>query len=198
MKRILCCGDSNTWGNTGNGNRYDDKYQWPVLLQKKLGDNFKVVQEGLRARIAGDFETEKPYLNGRNTFEAIYRSAMPAEYIVIALGTNDLKRRYERTAEDIFNDLLWYANETERLKEENDNKTTKIIYIAPPNFKTKSDYFDANEAIRQKVSKLLGESEYSIISFDNLSMGEDGLHFDVTAHERVADAVYKAIKGLDS
>ena len=38
-KRILCFGDSNTWGyNAVEGNRYDEDTRWTMRLQKQLGD----------------------------------------------------------------------------------------------------------------------------------------------------------------
>ena len=51
MKRILCYGDSNTWGTDDKThNRLDEKTRFTKLLQKKLGKNFEVIEEGLRSR----------------------------------------------------------------------------------------------------------------------------------------------------
>lgn len=49
MKRILCFGDSNTWGLVaGTDNRYDWETRWTGRLQDALsGDGFQVVEEGL-------------------------------------------------------------------------------------------------------------------------------------------------------
>ena len=56
MKKILIYGDSNTWGdNFFLGKRIDDDKQWANILQKKLGSEYKVIQEGLPGRIAGNF-----------------------------------------------------------------------------------------------------------------------------------------------
>ena len=66
MKKILIYGDSNTWGdNFFLGKRIDDDKQWANILQKKLGSEYKVIQEGLPGRIAGNFDIEEPYKNGR-------------------------------------------------------------------------------------------------------------------------------------
>ena len=37
-KRIVCFGDSNTWGYIPiTGERYDESIRWPARLQEKLG-----------------------------------------------------------------------------------------------------------------------------------------------------------------
>lgn len=197
MKRVLCYGDSNTWGHTGHGTRYEDELQWPNILQNKLGQDYKVIQEGLRARVSGNYEDEKPFLNGQSAFEAIARSSMPAEYLILALGTNDLKLKYSRTAEDIYQDLLWYASEVARLAEPNENKTMKIIFVAPPNFKTRIGGFEADETVRQSLIRLLTATKYPVICFDDLDMSEDKLHFSENGHQRMAEAVFDKIKELE-
>jgi len=194
MKRILCYGDSNTWGHAGLNVRIDDPKQWPNILQAHFLDSFRVVQQGLRARVAGSFETEKPYLNGQDAFEAIFRSSTPVAFAIIALGTNDLKSKYGRTAQNIYDDLLWYADKINDLQSENDGIKTEVIFIAPANFSSKKDYFDADQSIWRELLELLKKSEQTVISFTDLEMGEDGLHYKESAHKRVAEAVYEKIK----
>lgn len=196
MKRILCYGDSNTWGNTGQATRYDDKVQWPVILQNKLGEEFKVVQEGLRARIAGGFETERPYLNGQGHFEAIFRSAAPVSFAVIALGTNDFKSRYSRSAKDIYADLMWYADKIKELQEDNYGHDVKVIFLTPANFLPSKDYFDADPSIREGLLELFMECEHPFIMLSDLEITEDGVHYTQSDHQQVAQVVYSELKEL--
>lgn len=38
LKRILCYGDSNTWGFMGeSGERFDEQTRWPCLLEQLTG-----------------------------------------------------------------------------------------------------------------------------------------------------------------
>ena len=66
MKKIKIYGESYTWGdNFFLGRRiYDDK-QWANILQRKLGSEYKVIQEGLPGRIAGNFDKEETFKNGK-------------------------------------------------------------------------------------------------------------------------------------
>ena len=48
MIHILCFGDSNTYGYKPDGTgRFDENTRWTGLLQKKLGTEFRVIEEGL-------------------------------------------------------------------------------------------------------------------------------------------------------
>lgn len=56
-KRILCFGDSNTHGFCADpmdcadgGNRFNESERWTCLLQKQLGDEYLVIEEGLGGR----------------------------------------------------------------------------------------------------------------------------------------------------
>lgn len=51
-KRIVCFGDSNTWGYIPvTGERYDETIRWPARLQEMLGcERCTVVEEGLTGR----------------------------------------------------------------------------------------------------------------------------------------------------
>lgn len=45
MKKILCYGDSNTWGYVpGTGERYPEDVRWPCVCQKELGEEFKIMK----------------------------------------------------------------------------------------------------------------------------------------------------------
>ena len=48
MKTIVCFGDSNTWGsNPTTRDRYPFEQRWTGILQRELGDGYRVVEEGL-------------------------------------------------------------------------------------------------------------------------------------------------------
>ena len=60
MKKILIYGDSNVWGdNFILGERIPDERQWVNILSEKLGNDYKIYQEGLPGRLAGSIEEEK-------------------------------------------------------------------------------------------------------------------------------------------
>ena len=50
MRRILCFGDSNTYGYDPRGGRYDENTRWTKRLDTLLGDGWTVVEEGFNGR----------------------------------------------------------------------------------------------------------------------------------------------------
>ena len=93
---------------TSTKKRIVDSMQWPNLLQAMLGSKYKIIQEGLPGRLAGNDEKEKLYKNGQSTFECIFRTSSPVDIVIIALGTNDLQLKYHKSIQQITDDLVWY------------------------------------------------------------------------------------------
>jgi lysophospholipase L1-like esterase len=88
---VLCYGDSNTWGfEASTGERLGRWDRWPGVLQRILGDEVHVVEEGLNGRTT---VFDVPYEDGRNGlahFPVSLRTHAPIDVVVISLGTNDL------------------------------------------------------------------------------------------------------------
>ena len=64
MKRILCFGDSLTWGyDPANRVRFDEDSRWPCVMEKILGDGYKVIEEGQNGRTIA---TEDPAEGEKN------------------------------------------------------------------------------------------------------------------------------------
>lgn len=197
MKRILCYGDSNTWGKRAYEGRLPDEKHWTQLLGAKLGPNYKVIQEGLSGRFAGNLESGvNEFKNGQSSFEAIYRSAGPVDIVIIALGTNDLKSKYTRKAKDIYSDIMWYVTKANAIASDEGDLPAKPLIITPANFVPKEDYFFAEPSLREELLELFMECEYPFIMLGDLEITDDGVHYTENDHVRVADSVYSEIKEL--
>lgn len=206
MKKILIYGDSNVWGdNFFTGVRIPDEKQWPNILQKLLGKEFKILQEGLPGRVAGNIELDKKYKNGKDTFLAIFKTNAPVDYVIIALGTNDLQVKYDRDASLIAKDLLWYKDIILEEYVDDDNKKKyfvsskmpKIIYLLPTHFieKENNPVFDYNSGIKRRKLINLFKNNQNVTSyiFDNLPLFEDGIHLNYDGHKQLAEEVKKII-----
>ena len=99
-KHILCIGDSNTHGYCADpadcadgGIRFNEEERWTCLLQKALGDEYLVTEEGLSGRTT---VFPDPLHENMDVLPYIYALLKSHEYIdllVIMLGTNDSKER---------------------------------------------------------------------------------------------------------
>lgn len=204
MKRILIYGDSNLWGfNFIENKRLDDKYQWANMLKEYLGPEYNIIQEGLPGRVAGNIDNKKLYKNGKASFDAIYRSCTPVDYIIIALGTNDLSIEYDRTAHDIYNDLMWYKERVKEIysdlvyKQRYFNEFPKFIYVLPGNFdylNDAKDFYDlSREEERQKLIKIFKDNNLEIyVELNNIELIKgDGIHYSTKGQQQVFEEVKK-------
>ena len=64
MRRILCYGDSNTWGYIpASGARYEPDVRWTGVAQRLLGSDYTLIEEGMNGRTT---VYENPLSPGRN------------------------------------------------------------------------------------------------------------------------------------
>lgn len=106
QKRIMCFGDSLTWGwiPVEEGvptTRYAKEIRWTGVLQKELGDGFEIIEEGLSARTTNLNDPIDPRLDGSAYLPAALASHFPLDLVIIMLGTNDTKAYFHRPAFDI-------------------------------------------------------------------------------------------------
>jgi lysophospholipase L1-like esterase len=195
MKKILCYGDSNTYGMDAHQGRIDDHKQWPNILQALLSSDYKVAQEGLGGRFAGDIAGDKPYKNGKAGFEIVIRSVLPVEVVVVALGTNDCKRKYTRTATEIAKDLLWYEKDAEEIAKKYNMPIPSVLYILPANFVV-NEYFPGDQELRKEAIALMKQSGREYIELNDLELVEDGVHYSVNDHQKVAEIVHQKIQEM--
>ncbi|ACM26483.1 SGNH/GDSL hydrolase family protein [Agrobacterium sp. SHOUNA12C] len=92
-KTVLCYGDSLTWGyNAETIGRHAFEDRWPSVLQKALGDQARVIPEGLNGRTtAFDDHLADCDRNGARVLPTILQTHAPLDLVIIMLGTNDMK-----------------------------------------------------------------------------------------------------------
>ena len=102
MKRILCFGDSNTWGNiSATLDRFPADVRWTGVLQKALGNDYLVIEEGYNGRTSLIPDVVEGRGAGIDYFGPCIDSQSPLDLIILMLGTNDLKIRFGLEAESI-------------------------------------------------------------------------------------------------
>ena len=204
--RILCYGDSNTWGQEPglSGARYSTDIRYTALLQQKLGDDYKVIDEGLCSRtlLAPNTKYPKGDRCGLNLFAPIVYSHNPLDYVVIYLGSNDMKTEYNLKVKDIAQLLEEkYINFLKNDLGPVLLKQPKIIIVAPSiiyddrwigdniflGAQEKSYAF--NETYRQVAEK----TGCIFISNENIISGSDGIHLSPESHSALAEKLYQAI-----
>ena len=182
LRRIFVYGDSNVWGDNFAGARVRYVDRWVNRLARTLRGKARVIADGVPGRVAGDFRTDKPHKNGLATFGAALQNANHPDLIIIALGTNDLQARYQRTADDLLRNLLAY----ETLAGD-----TPVLYLLPPPFSTGPDTGDAfterSEQLRRELLRRRHELKHCV-ELPAMPLS-DGLHFSPKGHAIVCRIV---------
>lgn len=214
-KRIVCFGDSNTWGyNPEDFSRYDEDTRWTALLQKKLGDGYVIVEEGQNGRTIASNTPNEGSKSAMAYIEPCLEACAPFELIIVMLGTNDVKVKFFLTAGEIadcMNRLLSRIEGFMKYQIENPGyRNCKILLVSPIEI-TKEvisgyacDVMGGEEAIEK--SRQLGKYYEAVAAkhgcyYMNAAMyakpgAFDGLHLDPENHRRLADAMYDKIKEI--
>ena len=106
-QRILLFGDSTTWGYCPDTQkRLQTRYG--NILQELLGDGYDIIQEGLNGRtiMFNDIDSDKNKRRGLNMNSVeqilpIIYSHKPIDIVVIMLGINDCKAKFNATCKSI-------------------------------------------------------------------------------------------------
>jgi lysophospholipase L1-like esterase len=100
-KHIVCFGDSNTHGycadptDTADGtDRFNEDERWTCVLQKLLGQDYLVLEEGLSGRTTVFDDPIHGDLAGVDYIRPCLISHEPVDLLIIMLGTNDTKERF--------------------------------------------------------------------------------------------------------
>ena len=198
MKRILIYGDSNILGYSfDESDRLKDNELWVNMLREYLGSDYTIIQDGLPGRIAGNIDDETLFKNGKNSFDAILRSCIPVCYVVIALGTNDLAIENDKSAEEIYEDLMWYKEKVKEIYREESliNKFPEFIYVLPGNFdyiNGARGFFDfSREQERNKLVQLFKDNcSDKYIELNNIDLIKgDGVHYSNKGQQQVFEKV---------
>ena len=158
MKRVLCFGDSNTYGFdgremavTGDFSRFDEETRWTHLLGNMLGNGWCVYEAGMGGRTTVFDDPLEYGRNGLKALDVVFKSNEPVDLVTIMLGTNDLKDMFNASAEVISWGMEQLIQRLQDLIARSRNPQTKILIIAP-----------ANVSATSAGSYMYGFSEHSV------------------------------------
>jgi lysophospholipase L1-like esterase len=107
-RRILCFGDSNTWGfipvpHGAPTTRYPREQRWPHVMAAALGGEVDVIEEALNGRTTDAADPLLAQVAGAGADGSAYlpvalASHLPLDLVIVMLGTNDVKPHLGRPA----------------------------------------------------------------------------------------------------
>ena len=200
MKKIICYGDSNTFGyNPKDGSRFDENTRWTSILQKELGAEYEVINEGICDRTGFVNNPKGEVFSSPKHFPKFITESENIDILILWIGTNDLQFQYNIGIESIENGL-------ENLIKLAETKAKKII-IAPPVILNEQilqgafNYqFDETSIVKSRevstvYQKLANDydCEYFNVNEFVKPSNPDGLHYDEDSHKIIAKKLSQLI-----
>ena len=209
MKTILCYGDSNTWGYipASPEKRYPRNVRWTGVLQRLLGGDYYVIEDGLNGRTTC---FDDPTWPGRNGYAQLYpalETHFPIDLVIIMLGSNDAKHIFPGKPYACGRTLELYVKMIRGGGYGPEKGEPQILVISPPLIKSTrvvSDSFDpVNSAefvkslnsVYKRYTDRLGVHYMDaapLVEADDA----DGLHLNPQGHAILANAVYTKVQRI--
>lgn len=210
-RSILCFGDSNTHGtlamrSVDDRRRLPRGARWPDVMAQALGPGWDVIAEGHPGRTAVfDDPIEGAHKNGLRALPALLESHRPLDLVIVMLGTNDLKARFNVLATDIALGVGRAAAEIGRSDCGPDKRAPRLLLVAPvPIIETGvfTDIFAGGAAKSLGLPHALQQTaERSGAEFVDLAPVAsvdpvDGIHLDAAAHVAVGATLAGAVRRI--
>jgi lysophospholipase L1-like esterase len=213
-KRILCFGDSLTWGwvavpEGSPTTRFPYAERWTGAMAAELGPDYEIIEEGLSARTTSLDDPADPRLNGSAYLPSAIASHLPLDLVIIMLGTNDTKSYFRRTPYEIAVGMSKLAGQV--LTSGGGVGTVypapKVLIVSPPPLADLPDpWFQGMfEGGREKTVELANQYRSlatflkvdffdagSVISTD----GVDGIHFTAENNADLGTALARKVAGI--
>jgi len=206
---VVCFGDSLTWGfNPVDKSRYGHDIRWTRLLQKELGPDFYVVEEGVNGRTTVFEDPVKGDKNGLAHLATVRKTHMPIDILIIMLGTNDLQGRFGMNAETIAIAMGRLLDFARRPTDDVEGRAPKVLLMSPPPLAPLegtpfvAQFSATAEAESHKLAACYREkaAEYGAAFFDTGTVISaspiDAVHFDAEPQADLARAIAAEVRKL--
>lgn len=206
MKRVLCYGDSNTWGfDPAARTRYPADVRWTGVLANRLGSDYAVIEEGLNGRTTRWNDPLSDGRNGLSYLRPCIDSHLPLDMIVVMLGTNDLKRRFNLSASDIAESAAGLAEEARRFVRTPNGAHAEVLLVAPPAVTALTELDQMFAGAMEKSRQFshfyrLAAGWNHLPWFDAgsviVSSDLDGIHLEADEHRKLGEALAGEVRQL--
>ena len=209
MKTVLCYGDSNTYGyDPSSGMRYPEGVRWTSRLQKHLGGEYRVIEEGCNGRTTVFDDPLEGWKNGLNYLRPCLNSHKPVDIFVMMLGSNDLKTVFHAEPRDIAEGAETLVRDVIDFTKNKQGFVPWIILVSPPEIGegiASSPFYGSFDEGAIERSRGLAEyfklvAERNGCTYVNaaeyIKPSElDSLHLSPEGHRRLAEVIGETIQG---
>lgn len=185
-KRILCFGDSLTWGfDPDTRTRFGPDTRWPRVMGEVLGDGFEIIEEGQNGRTIASDDPAEGEKNGLRYIGPCLESHAPLDYVIVMLGTNDCKRKFSYSAMDIAGEMQIFLEKIKAYSIFRCKDGLKIVLVSPPHISPAIRDSWLGDSFGYETSRRLSMELSSW--YKQLSDMYGTLFFDAAQHVHVSD-----------
>jgi lysophospholipase L1-like esterase len=214
MKSILCFGDSNTWGFIPESiteafpRRHPREVRWPGVMQRELGAEYHVIEEGQNGRTTVHEDAINLHRNGRTYLPACLESHKPLDLVVLMLGSNDLKITYNLPPAEIAAGVGQLAKIILASQAGPGAGAPRLLLVAPPRVGHMPHLPDVYEKLAEAqekstrfprcyeaVANALGCAFLNSQDFTSPSPA-DGIHLEAEDHAKLGRAIAEAVRQI--
>ena len=213
-KHILCLGDSNTHGYCADpadcadgGIRFNEDERWTCLLQKALGPDYLVTEEGLSGRTTVFPDPLHESMDALTVLYALLKSHEAVDLLVIMLGTNDTKERLGANAACIAIGMERLVRKAQSVDCWGDH-APNILIVCPPPIRPEMELAECGEPMGKgclektrelhkyykKTARLVGA--HYLDAKDCEFNAVDGMHLTRKGHAQLAALLAELVPGL--
>lgn len=208
MKTVLVYGDSNTWGyDPARGARLGHDERWGGVIRQQLGADYWVIEEGLGGRTTVFEDPLEEGRNGRTYLSPCLLSHNPIDLVLILLGTNDLKKRFDLPVSDIARGAFALAKIVKRSEAGVDGKSPQVLVICPPPYaplagtNLEDMFAGGEEKSKQLAQHFQQEAQLTGTPWKNagdvmVSSPVDGIHWEASEHRKLGEAAAVWVREL--
>ncbi len=209
--RIVCFGDSNTWGyNPRTKTRFPETVRWTGLLQEALGNRYLVIEEGQNGRTIASDDPCEGDKNGMLSVIPCIESQSPFDLLILMLGSNDMKKKFHYASIDIAGEMQQMLEKIRSFCQYHMEKAPKILLLSPPyvgeNIRESwlGDCFGYEHALElshqmapwyQELAKMY-ECDFMDAALYANAGRTDSLHMEEDGHSGLAKALTTYVKNL--
>jgi lysophospholipase L1-like esterase len=173
------------------------------VLQDELGPDYWIIEEGLNGRTTTRDDDAEPYRNGLTLLLPTLEAHYPLDFVVVMLGTNDLKEQFAASPAEIAQGAGEIVRAIRTSGFGPHGQSPQVVLVSPPligrigQFET--EFEGAYVKSRLLASEFRETAEAESCSF--LDAGQyvsgsdiDGVHLDRESHSILGKAVATVVK----
>ena len=206
MKRILCFGDSNTWGLIpGTDKRFADGVRWTSIIRNDLEQSgYEIIEEGLCGRTT---VFEDPLRDGRKgtaLLPTLLETHAQADVITLMLGTNDCKTVFGASADVIGKGITRLLDQIQEYAPRAKVLLMSPIYLGEKVWQEGYDQEVSRESVivsrnlQPVYEKIAAERHISFLPAASYvhCCDADQEHLNAAGHKKFAEVVYRKVQEL--